>query len=68
MPFQCGFLDDYSKVTNGMRDTLQFIRKDDNDALFYTAAAGAVNVLLSKLTYSVPIVQPNEYKSIAANY
>ena len=40
--FQCaipmrhifGFVDDYSKVTYGMRDTLQLIRKDDNDALF----------------------------------
>ena len=29
-----GFVDDYSKVTYGMRDTLQLIRKDDNDALF----------------------------------
>ena len=44
--FQCpipirhifGFVDDYSKVTYGMRDTLQLIRKDDNDALFRTAA------------------------------
>ena len=40
--FQCvipmrhifGFVDDYSKVTYGMRDILQLIRKDDNDALF----------------------------------
>ena len=37
--FQCaipmrhifGFVDDYSKLTYGMRDTLQLIRKDDND-------------------------------------
>ena len=34
-------LDDYSKVTYGMRGTLQLFRKDDNDALFRTAAAGA---------------------------
>ena len=47
--FQCavpmrhifGFVDAYSKVTFGMRDTLQLIRKDDNDALFRTAAAGS---------------------------
>ena len=40
--FQCvipmrhifGFVDDYSNVTYGMRDTLQLIRKDDDDALF----------------------------------
>ena len=74
--FQCdifGFVDDYSKVTYGMRDTLQLIRKDDNDALFRTAAAGAGKVVLSKLAWSVPIVQPNDVrkvnlcKSIASN-
>ena len=27
-----GFTDDYTKVTYGMQDTLQLIRKDDNDA------------------------------------
>ena len=68
-----GFVDDYSKVTYGMRDTLQLIRKDDNDALFRTAAAGAGKVVLSKLAWSVPIVQQNDirkvnlYKSIAWN-
>ena len=64
-------MDDYSKVMYGMRDTLQLIRKDDNDALFYTAAAG--KVVLSTLMWSVPIVQPNDvcnvniYKSTALN-
>ena len=60
-------------VTYGIRDTLQLICKGDNDALFRTAAAGAGKVVLSKLTWSVPIVQPNDvrkvnlYKNIAAN-
>ena len=44
-----GFVDDYSKVTYGMRDALQLIRKDDNHALFRTAGAGAGKVVLSKL-------------------
>ena len=35
-------------MTIQRRDTLQLIRKDDNDALFRTAAAGAGKVL-SKL-------------------
>ena len=79
--FQCtipmrhifGLVDDYSKVTYGIRDTLQSIRKDNNDVLFRTAAAGAGKVVLSKLAWSVPIVQPNDvrkvnlYKGIAAN-
>ena len=55
--FQCaipmrhifGIVDDYSKVTYGMRDMLQMIRKDDNDALFRTRAAGAGKVVLCQL-------------------
>ena len=68
-----GFMDDYTKVTYGMRDTLQMIRKDDNDALFRTNAAGAGKVVLSKIAWSVFIVEPNDvkrvemYKSIASN-
>ena len=56
-----------------MLDTLQLIRKDDNDALFRTSAVGAGKVVLSKLAWVVPIVQPNVvlkvnlYESIAAN-
>ena len=56
-----------------MRGMLQLIRKDDNDALFRTATVGTGKVVLSKLAWSVPIVQPNDvrkvnlYKSIAAN-
>ena len=68
-----GFMDDYTKVTYGMRDTLQLIRKGDGDSLFRTAAAGVGKVVLSKLAWSVPVVQPNDvrkvnlYKSIASN-
>ena len=67
------FVDDYSKVTYVMRDTLQLIGKDDNDALFRTAAVVAGKVVLSKLAWSATIVQPSDvrkenlYKSIAAN-
>ena len=79
--FQCaipmkhifGFMDDYPKVTYGMRDTLQLIRKGDGDALFRIAAAGVGKVVLSKFAWSLPFVQPNDvrrvnmYKSIASN-
>ena len=56
-----------------MRDTLQLIRRDDDNALFRTAATGAGKVVLSKLAWSVPIVHSNDvrnvnlYKSIVAN-
>ena len=67
MTFQCHiycFVDDFSKVTYGMRDRLQLIRKDDNDDLFHTAAAGAGKVVLSKLAWSVPIVQLNDVRKV----
>ena len=56
-----------------MRDALQLIHKDNNDALFHTAADGAGRVVLTKLAWSVSIVQPNDvckvnlYKSIVTN-
>ena len=46
----------------GFVDALQLIRKDDNDALFRTAAAGARKVVLSTLAWSVSIVQPNDVR------
>ena len=60
-------------MTYGMRDTLQLIRKVDNNAMFRTAAAGAGKVVMSKHAWVVAIVQRNDvlkvnlYKSIAAN-
>ena len=79
--FQCaipmkpifGFMDDYSKVTYGMRDTLLLIHRNDDDALFPTATAAAGKVKSTKLAWFVLIVQPNDvrkvnlYKSIASN-
>ena len=44
-------MDDYSKVTYGMRDTLQLIRKGDDDALFRTAAAGVAKVKVSRIAW-----------------
>ena len=43
-------------MTYGMRDTLQFVGKDGNDALFRTAPAVAGKIVLSKLALSVQIV------------
>ena len=62
--FQCaipmghilGFVDDYSKVTYGMRDTLQLICKDDNDALFRTAAAAAGKVKPKSVCWCIQVI------------
>ena len=73
MKHMFGFMDDDTKVTYELRDTLQLIRKCDDDSLLRTAAAGVGNVVLSKLAWSVPIARPNDvrkvnlYKSIASN-
>ena len=69
--FQCaipmehifGFMDDYTKVTYGMRDTLQLIRKGDDDAPFRIAVAG-----VGKLVLSVPVVQPNDVRKSLQEY
>ena len=53
-----GFVDDYSKVTYGMRDTSQLIRKDDNDALFRTA------VLPPMMSFSYRFVCVNLKRSL----
>ena len=73
--FQCaipmkhifGFMDDYTKVTYGMRDTLQLIRKGDDDSLFRIATGGVGKVVLSKLAWSVPVVQPNDVRRVNLN-
>ena len=68
-----GFAAPQQFLIRWMRDTLQLIRKGDDDSLFRIAAAGVGKVVLSKLAWSVPIVQPNDvrrvnlYKSIASN-
>ena len=51
-------------MTYDIRDTLQLIREDDNDALFRTAGACVGKVVMSKLVWSVPIVQPNDVRKV----
>ena len=57
-------MDDYTKVTYGMRDTLQLIRKDEDDALIRIAATDVGKVKLTELAWSVPIVQPNDVRKV----
>ena len=66
-----GFCEDYDKVLNGLRHTLTLVKKSDNNAIFKAAAvANAGKVKLSKVSWMMPRVQPNDeikyklYKSI----
>ena len=55
-----GFCEDYDKVMYGMRHTLTLVRTSDNDAIFRGATADAGIVKLSKISWMMPRVQPND--------
>ena len=54
-----GFCDDYDKVLYGFKHTLTLVRKDDNNAIFRTAATAAGKVNLNKLSLFMPHVIPS---------
>ena len=56
-----GFCEDYDKVMYGLRHTLTLARTNDDDAIFRETAGGdAGNVKLSKISWMMPRVQPND--------
>ena len=56
-----GFAEDYDKVIYGMKQTLQLTRKaNDNDALFRVAGVDDGKIEISKITWWMPRVTPNE--------
>jgi len=65
-----GFCEDYNMVMYGMRHTLTLVRTDDDDAIYRAAGADAGRVKLSKISWMMPRVLPNDdakfklYKSI----
>ena len=75
MPFQAifGFCEDYGKVMYGFRHTLQMVRKSDDDAIFRAAGAAPGKCVLTKVSWIMPHVVPNDirkvelYKQIADN-
>lgn len=66
-----GFCEDYDKVMYGMRHTLTMVRSpDDTNAIFKAAATALGKAKLSKISWMMPRVLPNDemkyklYKSI----
>ena len=56
-----GFCEDHDKVVYGARHTLTLVRTtDNNDAIFRADAAGAGKVQLTKISWMMPKVQPND--------
>lgn len=60
-----GFCEDYTKSMYGFRHTLKLVRKSDNDAIFRAAGAAAGKCVLSKVSWLMPRVQPNDVKKVA---
>ena len=51
-----GFMEDYSKITYGMRHRLKLVRKSDNDAIFRATSVKAGKVNLTKVAWLMPRV------------
>ena len=62
-----GFIDDYSKITYGMRHKLTLVRKSDNDAIFRASGVDAGKVNLTKLAWIMPRVIPSDETKLKLN-
>jgi len=60
-----GFCDYCEKVVYGFKHQLTLVRKGDNDAIFRAAVADAGKVVLSKLSWYMPHVLPNDQAKLA---
>lgn len=57
-----GFIEDYDKVTYGMRHKLTLVRKGDDDAIFKAKGVTKGKVALSKIALLMPRVLPSDIK------
>ena len=55
-----GFIEDYSKVTYGMRHKLMLVRKSDNDAIHRATTVDAGKVNVTKIAWLMPRVIPSD--------
>ena len=62
-----GFIEDYSKITYGMRHKLTLVRKSDNDAIFRAATVDAGKVNLTKVAWIMPRVIPSDDTKLKLN-
>lgn len=55
------FFEDYEKVITGMTQTLTLVRtSDDNNAIFRADAADAGKVVIDRITWVMPKIEPND--------
>ncbi|XP_047141448.2 uncharacterized protein LOC124816340 [Hydra vulgaris] len=62
-----GFCEDYTKVIYGFKHTLTLQRKNDNDAIFRSAAAAIGKVNLTKVSLWMPYVTPSDKARLTLN-
>ena len=62
-----GFVEDYSKITYGMRHKLTLVRKGDNDAIFRAGTVDAGKVNLTKIAWVMPRVIPSDETKLKLN-
>ena len=56
-----GFCEDYDKVLYGFTHTLTMVRtSNDNNAIYRAAAAGAGKVVIEKISWMLPRVEPSD--------
>ena len=55
-------MEDYSKVTYGMRHKLTLVRKSDNDAIIRASGVKEGKVNLTKVAWLMPRVIPSDSK------
>ncbi|MCG8373489.1 MAG: hypothetical protein MI700_08160 [Balneolales bacterium] len=60
-----GFAEDYTKVIYGLKQQLTLKRTADTDAIFKNAATDAGKVTLDKISWYLPIVEPNDEEKFA---
>lgn len=60
-----GFAEDYTKVIYGLKQTLTLRRKADTDAIFKAAAVDDGKVTLDRVSWYLPIVEPNDEEKFA---
>jgi hypothetical protein len=60
-----GFCEDYGKVTYGFRQMINLVRKSDDDAIFRDTGVAAGKCVLSKVSWIMPHVSPNDIKKVS---
>ncbi|MEO1894648.1 MAG: hypothetical protein ABGX32_00055, partial [Methylococcales bacterium] len=60
-----GFCADYTQGMFGFRQDIKMVRQSDNDAIFRTNAAGAGMCEITKISWLMPHIQPNDVRKMA---